>query len=193
MRRLLLIQLALLLITGAVVAGSSSFASAGKKCVTIGEKRVCFEEGKNKKNDDDDDDDDDHKLKKKAGNKCEGEISCPAGYVVLDKPNKYGACCEPKEGLPAPASTEKCKFPGEVGTPPNCRCPDGTEFSGYKGCVKVEMKKKCVVYPTSGFTQDERNRLDKEWAQIRDNCPKNAGPAGCIGATCCCEYKVYAN
>jgi hypothetical protein len=29
-----------------------------------------------------------------------GERSCPAGYVVLDKPNQYGAFCEPKEGLP---------------------------------------------------------------------------------------------
>ncbi|MGH6734638.1 MAG: hypothetical protein ACRECX_00955 [Methyloceanibacter sp.] len=38
--------------------------------------------------------------KKKTGNICEGEIACPPGYVVLDKPNKYGACCEPKEGFP---------------------------------------------------------------------------------------------
>ncbi len=28
------------------------------------------------------------------------EHSCPPGYVVLDKPNKYGAFCEPKEGFP---------------------------------------------------------------------------------------------
>lgn len=146
MRRLLLIQLALLLIASAIVAGSSSFASAGKKCVTIGEKRVCFEEGKNKKNDDDDDDDDDHKLKKKAGNKCEGEISCPAGYVVLDKPNKYGACCEPKEGLPQTETQQKASA-----------CPAGTELfqgkcmfrrcSSYSPEAAGEPKDRVSVYP----------------------------------------------
>src|SRR4051794_3968449 len=38
------------------------------------------------------------------GNKhkgSQGERSCPPGYVVLDKPNKYGAFCEPKGGFPA--------------------------------------------------------------------------------------------
>jgi hypothetical protein len=109
------------------------------------------------------------------------------------KPNKYGACCEPKEGLPAPASTEKCKFPGEVGTPPNCHCPGGTEFIGYKGCVKVDVISKCVFYPPSGFTQEQKDRFDKEWEQIKTNCPKDAEPVGCIGAKCCCTYKVYAN
>ena len=59
---------------------------------------------------------------------------------VLEKPNIYGACCqataEPLTPKTAPAEKEKCKFPGEVGEPPNCKCPDGTEFLGYKGCVK---------------------------------------------------------
>ena len=31
------------------------------------------------------------------GDGTQGERSCPPGYVVLDKPNKYGAFCEPKE------------------------------------------------------------------------------------------------
>jgi hypothetical protein len=204
-----LIPSALRVLTGAIVLlGAALFLSMSgdsvnaeillamapqekKKCVTIGEKRVCFED--DAKNRNDDDDDDDKPKKKKTGNKCQGEISCPAGYVVLDKPNKYGACCEPKEGLPAPASTEKCKFPGEVGTPPNCHCPGGTEFVGYKGCVKVEVKKECIEVPPAPITQDERNRFDKEWAQIRDNCPKSDIPVGCIGKTCCCKYKVYAN
>lgn len=106
-----------------------------KKCVTVGDKRICFEDDAKNRNDDDD-----KPKKKKTGNKCQGEISCPAGYVVLDKPNKYGACCEPKDASPdkqpAPAA-EKCKFPGQVGTPPDCSCPPGTEFRGYKGCVRV--------------------------------------------------------
>jgi hypothetical protein len=106
-----------------------------KKCITIGDKRICFED--DAKNRDDDDDDDDKPKKKKRGNICGGETACPPGYVVLDKPNKYGACCEAKEGLPkqAPAQeAQKCKF-GMIGTPPNCSCPEGSEFQGYKGCV----------------------------------------------------------
>ena len=46
--------------------------------------------------------------------------SCPAGYKVLDKPNKYGAYCEP------PAPTAKCPPSAPEGTPPNCHCPAGT-------------------------------------------------------------------
>ena len=119
---------------------------AKEKCITIGEKRVCFEDGAKKKNDDDDDDDDDEddddKPKKSKDKvipkKCGKKVRCEPGFVVLDKPNQYGACCEAREGLPPPktAEPEKCKFPGEVGTPPNCSCPPGTEFMGYKGCVK---------------------------------------------------------
>jgi len=84
---------------------------------------------------DDDDDEDKPKNSKKAIN-CK-KARCEPGMVVLDKPNKYGACCEAREGLPPPkaAEPEKCKFPGEVGTPPNCECPPGTEFMGYKGCL----------------------------------------------------------
>jgi hypothetical protein len=43
------------------------------------------------------------KKKKKhddGGTTQPGERSCPVGYVVLEKPNKYGSFCEPKEGLP---------------------------------------------------------------------------------------------
>jgi hypothetical protein len=29
-----------------------------------------------------------------TANKCFGDNSCPKGYRDLDKPNKYGACCE---------------------------------------------------------------------------------------------------
>jgi hypothetical protein len=130
----------------------------GFGCKIIDRKLVC---GKDVGDDDDDDDDDDggakeqnkdQENKKKTGNICEGEVACPPGYVVLDKPNKYGACCEPKEGFP-PTQAEKCKFPGEVGTPPDCHCPEGTEFLGYKGCVTTGFK--CVVkYWEVGPAQD---------------------------------------
>jgi hypothetical protein len=45
-----------------------------------------------------------------------GERTCPVGYVVLDKPNKYGAFCEPKEGFPTMPPTYNCE--GDF-TPPS--------------------------------------------------------------------------
>jgi hypothetical protein len=121
-----------------VRGGSGLAVSVASKCITVGDKRICLEDDDNPKNNDNEDVNDDKPKKKKTSNICAGDVSCPAGYVVLDKPNKYGACCEPKEGFPdkpAPAA-EKCKF-GMVGTPPNCECPFGSVFSGYKGCLKT--------------------------------------------------------
>lgn len=46
-----------------------------------------------------------------------GERSCPPGYVVLEKANKYGAFCEPREGF--------CPSDRPNGTPPKC-CANGT-------------------------------------------------------------------
>lgn len=92
---------------------------------------------KHKDDEDDADNDDKSKKKKKTGNICEGDNHCGAGFTDLETANKYGACCEPAKGFQtAPKEAEKCKFPGEVGTPPNCTCPPGTEFYGYKGCVE---------------------------------------------------------
>ena len=108
------------------------------------------------KKDKDDDDDEKPKKDKKAKN-CK-KARCEPGMFVLDKPNIYGACCqagaEPLKHKTAPAEKEKCKFPGEVGEPPNCKCPDDTEFMGYKGCVKkVEQKVCCTgVYPNGVST-----------------------------------------
>jgi len=131
MRRVFLNQLALLLIVGATVAGSPSLAIAGKKCITIGTKSICFDDGKGKTTNDNNNADNDadndgngdaggggNKLQP-TSNKCQGEITCPPGYVVLDRPNKYGACCEPREGF--------CPPDRPVGTPPNC-CAEGTTF-----------------------------------------------------------------
>jgi len=83
------------------------------------------------------------KAKKSKGTGNQGERACPPGYVVLAEKNKYGAFCEPKEGLPAPApaQAEACKF-GMIGTPPNdCHCPAGQDFQGYKGCVAMAPAK----------------------------------------------------
>ncbi len=130
-----------------------------------------------------------------AGNKCEGEHACPAGMVVLDKPNQYGACCEAKEGVckkgligtppncTCPEGTlplgtgdipcvakENCPFPGQVGNPPNCACPDGTEFVGYKGCVKYEDKSTCEVE-----TADTVADVNKKLEAFTSNCTKMQG------------------
>jgi hypothetical protein len=130
--------------TAAEGTGSSLVLEAGFGCKMQQGKLVC---GKGQKKDDDDDDDDDDKPKAKAIPKKCGKVRCDPGYVVLEKPNKYGACCEAREGLPPPktAEPEKCKFPGEVGTPPNCTCPSGTQFMGYKGCVKKVVQRVCCT------------------------------------------------
>jgi hypothetical protein len=122
LRKPLVVRLASLLVAAAIlILGPSFNAGADKKCITIGDKSICFDDGKNKKNNDDDEKDDAEKKDqpKKTGNICEGEVACPPGYVVLDKPNKYGACCEPKEGF--------CPPDRPSGTPPNC-CAEGTTF-----------------------------------------------------------------
>jgi hypothetical protein len=50
MRDSVVVRLSLLLIATAIfVLGSSVIVSAGKKCISIGEKQVCFDDGKNKK------------------------------------------------------------------------------------------------------------------------------------------------
>ena len=94
------------------------------------------------------DKDDDDKPKKSKPFNCK-KAKCNPGEVKLDKPNIYGACCQtgtaPLTPKTTPAEPEKCKFPGEVGTPPNCTCPSGTEFMGYKGCVKKVVQRVCCT------------------------------------------------
>jgi hypothetical protein len=111
------------------------------KCEMVEGKLVCGKTGASKSRDDDDDDnDDDDGRPKKSKDKeipktCGKKVNCEAGFVKLEKPNKYGACCEAREGLPP----EKCKFPGQI-NPPKCDCPPFTEFLGYRGCVKCVDK-----------------------------------------------------
>jgi hypothetical protein len=80
------------------------------------------------------------KKNKNSGNIWEGNNHCGAGETDLETPNKYKACCEPAGGFQtapkAPTEAKECGF-GMIGTPPNhCDCPAGTEFKGFKGCVK---------------------------------------------------------
>ncbi|MGA9604735.1 MAG: hypothetical protein WBQ82_11540 [Methyloceanibacter sp.] len=144
MRKPLVIQLVSLVIAAAVaVLGSSFDASAAKKCITIGGKTVCIDDGQDKKsnnnnnpgNDGGSGNNDNPEGTNDTGNNGAGtndtsksatdkpldcsKAQCDAGYVKLDKPNKYGACCEPAEGF--------CPSDRPNGTPPNC-CPQGTTF-----------------------------------------------------------------
>jgi hypothetical protein len=137
------------------------------------------------------------KKKKKKHQGGNGERSCPPGYVVLAEPNKYGSYCEPKEGLPGtPQPAEKCKFPGEVGTPPNCSCPEGTEFVGYKGCVKFQSNSYCSDNNQPG----DRLLNSTELMPFRDKCMSQyKGTPSCATFSteglgqyrCCCYYKTY--
>jgi len=126
--------------TAAEGIASGLLLEAGFGCKMQDGKLVCGnKKGSSKKDDDEADDDDEPKKSKDKviPKTCGKKVRCDPGFVVLEKPNQYGACCEAREGLPPPktAKPEKCQFPGEVGTPPNCTCPPGTEFLGYKGCV----------------------------------------------------------
>ena len=128
-----------------LVVGSSFDASAAQKCITIGQKTLCFDNGKGKKTNDGGNidnsgggdqggggggggqgDDGGNGGGGNAGNPqpqtkpldC-AKAQCDAGEIKLDKPSKYGACCAPAEGL--------CPDDRPVGTPPNC-CAHGTVF-----------------------------------------------------------------
>jgi hypothetical protein len=90
--------------------------NAGFGCNFENGKLVC---GQGNGGNDANDDQGTHKKKKHKDTDTgsQGERSCPPGYVVLDKPNKCGSFCEPKEGDPCakaetpattPAPTEFC-------------------------------------------------------------------------------------
>ncbi len=61
--------------------------------------------------------------KEKPQKQQKPKVDCPAGYRKLDKPNKYGAYCEPIDQGPP-----KCTGDKPNGTPPHC-CPSGTRFT----------------------------------------------------------------
>jgi hypothetical protein len=182
MRRASVIQLASLLTAATILFVGSSFpASAAKKCITIGGKTVCLDDGKgnkgkngdapgkdgNGKNDNggnanggnggapqggDDQpkggndngaaggDDDQPKGGNDNGDDQNGgapapqegddqpeaeprtldcsKAQCDPGYIKLDKPNAYKACCQ---------AIDRCPPERPSGTPPNC-CEAGLTF-----------------------------------------------------------------
>jgi hypothetical protein len=111
--------------------------------------------------------------------------------VVLDKPNKYGSFCEPKEGLPK-TEAEKCKF-GMIGTPPNdCHCPPGKEFAGYQGCMIKTERRSCTLWPKP------QAQAELEAQDYTQKCSTyNHGVSACKSVhdgreyECCCAYNQY--
>jgi hypothetical protein len=125
--------------------------------------------------------------------KDKGEHTCPEGYKVLKEKNQYGAFCEPIEGLPkpAPAEAEQCKF-GMIGTPPNdCHCPKGTEFVGYKGCVKVTTKEWCDTVNYAGIEPFYKKCQGMGGKAYPAPIQKNAGPGEELMYIECCSIKDY--
>ena len=182
--------------TAAEGIGSGLVLKAGFGCKMQDGKLVC---GKTKKSDDDnDDDDDDDDKPKKSKDKvipktCGKKVNCEAGFVKLEKPNKYGACCEAREGLPPPKpqQADKCQFPGEVGTPPNCTCPPGTEFMGYKGC----LPKKAEPPAKKGGSYCSQEVPESMVPLAKQTCTNNH-PGGWLNCSipkpgfviCCCNW-----
>jgi hypothetical protein len=135
------------------VAAQDLLIQVDFKCRKVDGQIVCGSTKSNKNRDDDDDDDDDDKPKKSKDKvipkTCGKKVNCEVGYVKLSKPNAHGACCEA-----APAKQQeaaKCKFPGQI-DPPKCDCPPGTEFMGYKGCVKEKPSWWCFSGTNPGTT-----------------------------------------
>jgi hypothetical protein len=161
MRKLHVFQIALVIAVAFIIDPAFyGGAFAKEKCISIGGKRVCFEDGKNKKGNAEDDDNNGDGEPQPTGNKCQGEVACPSGYVVLDKPNKYGACCEPKEGFP---NTE-AKKPGPGS------CPAGTEFvANYGKCMFV----RCQSYSPEAAGEPKERVSD--WPRGFENNCTNAG------------------
>ena len=173
----------------AQVAPRDLFVPVDFKCGMVNDKLVCGSTKGNKNRDDDDDGDDDRPKKSKdkvIPKTCGKKVNCEAGFVKLEKPNKYGACCEAREGLP-PA---KCKFPGQI-DPPKCDCPPGTEFMGYKGC----LPKKAEPPAKKGGSYCSKEVPESMVPLAKQTCTNNH-PGGWLNCSipkpgfviCCCNW-----
>ena len=174
---------------------------AGFKCELVDGQLVCGNKKKSSKHQDDNDDanDDGDQPKKNSGNICEGDNHCGAGYTDLETPNKYKSCCEPAGGTQtAPKEAEKCKFPGEVGTPPNCTCPEGTEFMGYRGCLPKKadpvgpspkkVVNECYTFPFVKGEQAYQAPFVDKCRDVYKGTPNCDGTFESGKVKCCCSY-----
>jgi hypothetical protein len=149
------VQVALVVILAMLVFNSAPYASAiaKEKCVTVGEKKVCFEDGKNKKEDDDDDDDDDDekkpKKKKKKGaesglTECTIEAEgggggCKKGFKrVCEKMKSGKKCC----GCVTDPSLICKSFPGGT-TLSDFKATPGCDPTGTFECRRVDNVDHC--------------------------------------------------
>jgi hypothetical protein len=127
----LVVRLALLLIAAAIlVLGPSFNAGAGKKCITIGEKSICFDDGKNKKNNNDDDDeekDDAEKQeqpKKRAISARTRSPAHPAMSCSTSRTNTAPAASPRKGSAPLTAQAARRQTAARK-APPSAREPAG--------------------------------------------------------------------
>jgi hypothetical protein len=137
-----------------------------------------------------DKDDDDDKPKKSKPFNCK-KAKCDPGEFKLDKPNIYGACCqagaEPLKHNTKPDEPKKCQFPGEV--PPDCNCPKGWEFMGYKGCVKEVVQTICCTgkFPNGESTGRDCGAPEAEVRKITASARKIGDPTPPSSITCAPE------
>ena len=107
----------------------------GFKCGLVNGKLVCGKKqgGGRKQDEDDDNDDKPHKSKDKIIPKaCGKKVNCEGGFVKLAEPNKYGACCEAREGLPPPANTSSQSNTGSDGAKTTPQVPTSSAASSLK-------------------------------------------------------------
>lgn len=170
-------------------------------CIRIGGKRFCLEVdedddnagggggGGGAKNDEAPD-----------GNGGGADDDCGEGYVKLDKPNIYGALCEPVGGLQKPESVT-CRA-DQVGVHPNCQCPTGMEEKN-GACVAIPPPPPPPPPPVSKGS-DPRNYCsenldDTAKEAFRANCKtvdaNNIKAASCFSPaatpgiwSCCCQH-----
>lgn len=70
---------------------------------------------------------------------------CKSGLKWVCQKLKGGKkCC----GCVVDKSIKKCQLPGQVGEPPNCKCPQGTELKGSKGCMPEVNRWVCEAKAT---------------------------------------------
>jgi hypothetical protein len=72
---------------------------------------------------------------------------------------------------------------GEVGTPPNCTCPSGTEFMGYKGCLKSRPSWYCFSRTDPGSTHADvvKGSTKGEAQAVANHCRSLFSGNLCLG------------